>query len=393
MPFEKGKGIMRIIDDAYRLLGNPLVVIDTSYNVLAHSENSVDDDPLWNELIKHGRFTHNTVNFFIETGFASAVADTDSVALLTHEKLKYDRACSKFFDHQGVQLGSIVVVACYTPFKPEDDKLIVRVCDNLSAEIQSSGTYHLKERVFHDAFINELLSENPDREIVKPVVEELYKSLKDNIYVSVGDISNYEHTLSHLAYLRDLFESMENEFKYFIYLNNIIMIFSVDSPTLSIKRDLGALRDFFIKYNIYSGVSDCFHNLYEIRKYYRQALSALNYGMSHNQNKRIYRFDDYRLDFFLDSIKDSVDISELRNPIVKYLRADDERDGTAKSLTLQTYLTNALNEERTAAQLGLPLDELLKRLREIDEKYDIDWCDGNLMSALLITFKLQSYDA
>lgn len=68
------------------------------------------------------------------------------------------------------------------------------------------------------------------------------------------DITKYEYTFTHLAYFRDLFKKLQSEFKYFIYLNNIIAIISTDNVTLDVKKEMNNLNKFFGKYNIYAGI-------------------------------------------------------------------------------------------------------------------------------------------
>ncbi|GHU78805.1 PucR family transcriptional regulator [Clostridia bacterium] len=385
---DKGKGLKFILDTAYRLLGNPVVMIDTSYNLLLHTENTVSDDPLWNELVQNGVFSHATVDFFNTARFIQSVADADVIAVLKSERLKYDRACGKFFDRDGIQLGSIITVACYKPFAAEDFKLMEAVCEEITEEIQADNSCRLAERVFHESFISDLIRGNiQDKSLAESGMESLYENLKSNLYIAVADISRYEHTLSHLAYLRDLFARLQNTFKYFIHLNNIVVLISTDKPVLSIKKDLAALHDFFLEYNIFAGLSDGFQNLLEASKNYKQALCALNYGMSQPGGRRIFRYDRCRIDDFLNNIKDSVDITELCSPTAVLMRESDRLEGTEYADTLYAYLQSGKNTALTCAQTHIQPDALLDRLNHMASLFEIDWDDGDLLSGLLISFK------
>jgi hypothetical protein len=384
------EALKKIVSSAYEALGNPLVMFDTSYNLLAFSENRVDDDPLWNEFVSNGVFSHETVDFFNRAQFIRAVSDCDVVTLLKHEDLKYDRACAKFFDGNGIQLGNITVVACYRPFCPQDYKVMEEVCQQIADEIENNAAIAMTERVFYEKFISDLLENNASPQSLADSLGSLYSDHGRHIFLLTADISRYDQTLSHLAYLRDTLAALQEEFRYFIYLNNIVILASFDKPIIDTAKDLGKLNSFFIKYNIYAGVSDSFgaRDLGAARSHYRQAVAALNYGMSRNPGCRIYRYDDYRVDYFLDCIKGRVDIIGLVNPIVSSIRDHDEKNGTDYCETLKAYLFNGQNADMTSKSLGMYQEALHKRLKEISDIFSINYSDGNLLFSITASYKV-----
>jgi len=279
----RGRGIKHIINIAYHILENPFVMFDISYNLLARTENTITDDPLWNELATYGKFTHDSVDFFNKEQFIDDVANAEAITILKSKELKYDRMTGKIFGKDNIQLGNITVVACYRPFKAEDFENAEIICEFIAAELQESEFYQKIGRVFEENFVSDLIEgKDHNKALIKKNVEAIYVSLKSSLYIAVVDIVQYEHTLTHLAYFRDLLENLQPEYKYFIYLNNIIIIISKDNPNLNVKKDLNILNEFFKKYKILAGISEHFQNLFELKKYYKQALTALNYGTDSN---------------------------------------------------------------------------------------------------------------
>jgi hypothetical protein len=378
----------RILDTAYKLLGNPIVLIDTSYNLLAHTENTVSDDPLWNELVDNGRFSHETVDFFNTAGFIQAVAGSDAVSQLTSGSLKYDRACGKFFDPGGIQLGDIVVVACYRPFEPADFDNMILTCELISEDIRQD-LFHMTECVFVETIIDNLLSartESPAPQDER--ISSLRAELKPYIYVAVVDVSVYEHTLSHLAYFRDVFSRLQKEYRYFIHLNNIVILIGIDCAPLRADRDLKKLSDFFTRYRIFAGISGAFRELSDFRKRYTQALDALNHGMAQNSGQHIFKYDTFRTDCFFNTVKDTVQLLALCNPIVMGMIEDDAAHGTRHSDMLRAYLTCGKNAALTCKQTNREPEELQGWLRDMERSYGIDWDDGNLLFSLLASYKI-----
>jgi hypothetical protein len=372
----------RILDTAYRLIGNPIVLIDTSYNLLARTENTVSDDPLWNELVDMGRFSHETVDFFNTAGFIQAVAGSDVVSCLKSDSLKYDRACGKFFDRDGIQLGDIVVVACYRPFETADFEKIILTCELISEDIRRD-VFHMTESVFGGEIIDSLLSSRADER-----VSSLRAELKPNIHVAVADVSVYEHTLSHLAYFRDVFSRLQTECRYFVHLNNIVILIGTDGEALRVERDMGALNDFFTRYQVFVGVSGAFRELSEFRARYTQALEALNHGMAQSGGRHVFKYDTFRADCFFNAVKDEALLRELCNPVAVRIREDDAVNGTRNADTLRAYLTCGKNSALTCRQTNRKPGELRAWLRVMRLRYDLDWDDGNLLFSLLASCKI-----
>jgi hypothetical protein len=386
----KGEGGLRhVLEQAYRSLGNPIAVIDTSYHLLEYTENTVEDDPIWNELIAGKSFSHSTVDFFNEEQFIQAVADADPVSLLKSSRLKYDRACGKFFDRDGIQLGSISVVACYRPFEPGDFEKMEGVCERISEEIQRETGCRITERVFPADFIGDLLEGNvTDRDGAERKIRELYAGLKSHLYVAVADISRYDPTISHLAYLQDVFAVLQKEYKYFIYLNSILILMSTDAGMLSAKKELGGLIGYCGARGIFLGVSGSFQNLFKLQKYYRQALDALNYGLSRSAGQVCFTYDVFKTDCFLNSIKDTRDLRELCHPALPLMQEFDRHHATPYVDTLRSFLMTGKSLPLTCARLGLEPQALRGRLEEMEKLFEIDWDDGNLLFSLAASYKI-----
>lgn len=388
---ERSLKIEDILDVAYEALGNPIVVIDLAYHLIAHTENTVADDPLWNELTTLGMFSHETVNFFNEAKFISAYAESSTVSLMKNDGLKYDRACGIIFDHNGIQLGSIVVKTCYRPFRQEDFKLMEKVCECLAEALQAKGAYDNIVRVFEDedTVISDLIEDKyVDKDLLEETLERLYANMKRNLYVAVVDVIQYESTLTHLAYFKDLFKRLQGEYEYFVYLNNIVIIVSTDNATLNIERDLNGLHKFFEKYQIFAGVSSSFQNLMDIQKYYREALTALNYGLSTGLDINIFMYDDFRLEHFLKSVRDTMDIKELINPLALLMQEYDDNNGTDYLELLYAYLLNGRNAPLVAQKLGIEEKDLQRRLEDAKEIFNLDWNNGVRLYSLVASLRI-----
>lgn len=386
---KNGRGINCILREGYRILENPIVMFDTSYNLLAYTEGIATDDRLWNEITTQGTFSLETVDFFNRENFIRDVARSEVVALIKSDKLKYDRADGKLFDKDGVLLANILVLACLKPFGEGDLELIETLCEILSAELQNSDFYHRIDRVYQESLLSELIEGTTgNHEIVMEKVAGLYDGLKSNLYLGVVDITPYDHTATHVAYFRDVFRRMQPEYKYYIHLHNIVAIISTDNARFSVKKDMRQLNDFLIKYGVYAGISGSFQDLKELSKYYREAICALNYGLKSERKQYVFRYDDIRVEHFVCSAKNAGDINRIYSPVIFSIQEYDKENDTSLLELLYTYLLYGKDAKLTCEHSGITQEELAFQIKKLNDAFEIEWENGDMLCNLFLSIKL-----
>jgi len=283
-----GKGIQHILDEAYRILDNPILIHDMDYKLIAYTENTVHDDPIWNEYETTGMVGYDRLVFYEEEGFLEICADAKKTTFLLSDKLKYDRIYGKLFTNNDIQIGCICMVACYNSFEDGTSKLFEIVCDILNKEFSISEYYQAYGQAYMETLISQIIEES---------IEDIYMSssiyigLKDYIRVAVVDITQCDPKHTKLACFRDMFKQARPDFKYAVYSNYIVIIMSSDIAPIRID-DLDKLYGIFEQNNICAGISRCFENLNELPKYYNEAVNVLNHMLKSGSKHRFFLYDD-----------------------------------------------------------------------------------------------------
>lgn len=292
---KSGESIQSLLDESYKILGNPIVMFDTEYKLLAYT-NVVTDDPIWNEIVMQGTFSAEMQEFFKNEGFIEAVADAKRVTFLISDKLKYERILGKVFNKNNTHVANLVIVASDRPFGPYDSAVFEAVCSLISRAVNKSEYYQTYENTHQDTLIKNLIEGNyDDRELYAAHVAVLYDDLKAHLYLAAADVSRCDPNYTKPDYFRDLFKQIQPEFKYALYANYIIIIINSDHISLDVNKELSKINKLLIQYNIYAGVSGCFENIYELPKHYTDAVNALNVGVKNKgpyDNQRIFLTDD-----------------------------------------------------------------------------------------------------
>lgn len=286
---KNGKGIQHLLDAAYKIFGNHIAMFNTHYSLQAYT-NVVTDDPITNELVISGNFSYETQVLFKEEGFVDAVANTETIAFLISDKVKYDRILGKLYNENHVHVANLVMVACNKPFEDGDAIAFEAVCRMLSKEIAKSEFYQTYGKMYQETYIRKLIDgEIEDRGLYASHIAIVYDGFKSSMRLVAADIGKCDPEYSKLAYFRDLFSQTQRNFKYAIYSHYILIIINSDSNLkFNAKRDLKKLYMLFKDNNIYAGVSNRFDNMYELRKHYLEAVGALNHALKENSNKQVF---------------------------------------------------------------------------------------------------------
>lgn len=272
-----GIGIQHLLNEAYKILGNPLYIHDRDDKLLAYTDNVITDDPIWNEIVAYNSVSSETLELLINERFGEAVANAKRIAFLTSDKLKYDRILGKLFNSDNTRMASVDVIACKKPFEDEDPMVFEEFCKILSQELSKNELYQNYGKIYQENIIRQLIDGSIiDRPYYSGRIEDIYKGLKVYLYLAVADISECDPKHAKLRYFTDLFKHIQPEFEYSIYSDYIVIIMSSDNTSLNVKEDLNKLYRLFERNNIYVGISSHFENLFELHKHYIEAVHALN---------------------------------------------------------------------------------------------------------------------
>ena len=282
------RGIQYLLDAAFNILHNPIVMFDTNYDLKAYTDVT-SDDPLWNEIISTGTFSMKTQEFFAKECFTEDVANADKLVILKSSKLKYDRVLGYIFNSDNIKVANLIMVGCAAPFETEDMEAFEKLTDKITCEIKNDGYFTAYGRAYHEAIINKLLDGVINEPMIyTPHVQILYDGLEDYLYVAVVDVTHSDIHQKELVYFKNLLENMYRSFKYAIYSNYIVMIMSSKHKIFHEEQFFDECNNPFVQNNLFVGISSNFESLYDLREHYDNAVATLKKGIGSSSVQRVF---------------------------------------------------------------------------------------------------------
>ena len=293
---ENGNGIQYLLDSAYKIFNNPLYVVDADYNLLAFTEAPVDD-PIWAELITTGTYSMEALESLAKERFIENFLNAEKTMILKSDRFKYRRLSGHIHVRGNKGIGLVAMYEFNTSFDPECIEAFGMLSDKISDEIRDYEYFITLMFEFHEDRINKLLDtvvKNPF--LYNPQAQMLYDDFDDYLYVAVVSPERnniLEHVYqSRLAYFKSMLKTKFQLYKYSVYADYIVMLMSSKHSFFNGARFFTSHAALFEQNGLFMGISGSFENIYELRKYYDQAICALTNGLANNDGQRIFLHND-----------------------------------------------------------------------------------------------------
>lgn len=268
-----GKGMQHILDKAYEVIGNPILIQDMEYKLIAHNDSD-NDDPIWKEFISAGFVGYEWLVFFREECFFETAANAKICTFLFSEKLKYDRIFGKVFTSNNIQIGAACIVEVDKHFEEDDLRLFEAVCNILSLEGGKSKFFRQYGQACMETLIAKLI-EGPmdDSDIYTAHFESLYNGLSSMLRIAAVEVPKSSFFSD--TRVRDMLKRARPDYKYALYSGLIIIILSSEDSAFNEDEAFRGLRKYFRLSKARVGISNSFENLYELPERYKEAVRAL----------------------------------------------------------------------------------------------------------------------
>jgi len=295
---QNGKGIQYLLNSAYKIFNNPIFMIDSNYNMISVTDVPVDD-PNWNELASTGTFSQKTMYLLANEGLIENIANSEKSVILRSDKLKYAKMSGHIFNRDNIRVGLVMMSECNTPFDEESVAAFEALEDKITFEIQDYDYFTMLAMTFHEDKINLLLDGAVnDPLLYNPQAQILYDDFDDYLYVAVVSVER-NNTLenvhrSRLEYFKSMLKTKYQSFKCSVYKDYIVMLMSSKYNNFYGTPFFNTNSGLFEQNSLSMGISGSFENIYELRRYYDQAVAALTNGLERKNGRRIFFHDDAR---------------------------------------------------------------------------------------------------
>lgn len=385
------KGINHIIQVASEVLGNPVTLSDSSYRLLAYSNNFEVNDPIWNDLISLGYNSHEVVKKFNQQKIIEQInSNTMPIIVDTGIGENMRRILGKVVI-SGKIVAYIGVFEINHNISNDDIKLSAILCSILACELEKDSTISsLTGTLYENLIINLIHGSIPDERALQQKLKSSYWVPLTNYYVMYIPIEKNSPARLEIEYLRSYLERLSPYFKT-VYINNSIILlinFDKKGEIESLWRDISFLLS---EHKLKAGVSFEFSKLDPLKYYYKQAKNAFIIGQEVFSKKIIYYFHDSYPLYLLSELNEDICLMHYCHKGILKLFEFDKRNSTEYFTTLYAYMNSLFSLTHTAKKLFVHKNTMLHRLERIKEISGIDSIEQEDIFKIYLTYKILEY--
>lgn len=366
------------------VIERPLMVLDASQIVLAHSANfgpgSIDDP--WDHMLNTGSFGVNVINEYNQR-YQRHIQDKEAYLVPAGPFPHPNYSRNLFMDNEFIGFFSMILKG--SPLQNEEidwfDIAYEAIFKWLSL-YADNNEITMKQSLFKEILEGNLTNISRFGDALGALG--WAKNCPKRLFV-LSCISSYLSMGAHIARILN----QKTDQMYAVSHENEIAVL-VNEDRIAYADTLQEYEPLLHSSGYYGGSSNVFTDLADFPDSYALAKIALTYGPV--SPGKIHACHDYVLPYVFRLLKTHMKL-ELCHPAILTLRSYDQENGTDLCKLLYTYLQNECSQTKTAEALNMHRNSLIRKICRIQELCHADLADYETRFHLMMSFEYQKHNA
>lgn len=379
--------IQKMIDLVSPAFQNAIAVFDANYELLGANYDEIGKNEIGKKIMQQKGLGDDEIELLNHLNHIHHKVQSSPVPVVVHHpEIGYDQLIFSINPEKNV--GHIVITAQNHPITENDKKMLVLLAHGIDQKLKND-TFIRNNRGFqYEYFLKDLLDGKlavlSDKNKQFQYIEHYFTS---RLYCIVIETARSSSAIN-ISHIRNLFEAILPDSTSIIYDGEIVFIpyaqpYEVLPVTICKK-----LQEICTKYDLYAGLSNSFGKITQLPDYYKQALRAIELGISHQKSADLFRYSDFYLEHIEHLFLQKESAAVFCHPKIQVLEAYDQKHHTNLTDTLYQYLLHERNPNLTAESMGLHRNTITYRIRKIGDIVQINYDDPNERQYILLSYHL-----
>jgi hypothetical protein len=392
-------GLQYLVEEAAMAMGNPLVVVDTTYRYIAYHLADLEGANstlarVMDEEIRNETVLDNAVSYIQEQRIDSKIVEMGGL-LVRHNDILDCNTMTGAVMVRGVCIAHVMMMEHAHPFTQMDRECFDRLLSFVAQEMQKSEVWGPTSGEMGSYFLANLLSDHqPSEAVTRRRLRSLNFHPKPVFHVVCLHAPGQGLRQDQIEYLAGQLRPMLHHSLYTRYHQNLVILTSRDSA-FDLETDaFTRLREVAVLNGLSVGVSNAFERMTDTHAAYDQARSAIRMGTTTRNalsEDRLFQYCDYAYMHLLELANRHANLLGYCYPSLLRLAEHDEKHGGELMETLFCFLQVSGTTKRAAELLNLHKNTLLYRMNRIKEILGMDLSSGEDQFVLQMSFRVLMY--
>lgn len=390
----------KLIDLSETVIGNPIVLVDLSFKLLAHTRHIETDDEVYNELVSHGYHTKENIERLTKNRQVDSIkkASVLDITFPLPQMTRYQTMTRTFYMN-GVPFAYLrMICSSHPPSKSlaERFSLLSECVDLYLQNHYSDGSInkYMYEYVLVDLIEKKIKDDDLDERI-------RCVGLKRESEYQLFKIVFQDEANTSLNYVLEQLLATFPEARPFAYRGDIMMLMSYESKYHQAEArknsQIKLLQEFLSYQKAYCGMSTVFRSIINVSDAFVQATVAIELGrklqskgvsVPDTEDGLLFDYRDYYIYHLISACAEQVQLSSLCDGQLLAIRKQDEQKSTQYAALLYTYLMNECRPTNTAQALHMHRNNVIYHVDRLSDQLGVDLSDPETRLRLLLSYKV-----
>ncbi len=393
------RGLQSILAMSEAVIGNHIVVLDSTFKLLAYTRNIRVDDEITNRLVEHGYHTEESLARFQVIRRIEEFSGGDDIQV-SEDRLTSEYTIVKKVYHHIAPFSNIVVMICHhRQYSAGLRNLFNLMLEYVKIYLDRAFTLHGGHKPTESLFRDLIENDNIQEEEVK--TRSAYTKIPFDGYFDLFKLVLSDRANAPMNRAIMLLNSMIPDAEVILYHHNILIlnIYKDADIESSRKRRLRWLWETVGKQAARCGISNQFGNIMELNTAYVQATVAIDFGKKfkeerHPQKKSSgpnnYRIEDFYHYWMIEHCLNkmpAIFANSATFGAVNKLHEYDLNHGTRNVRLLQCYLECDRKATETSNRIFMHRNTVLYHVERIEAMLGLELNDPETRLKLLLALK------
>lgn len=365
-----------LVDIASKLIGNPLIVIDSSYNVLATSRTISVDDMQWKENMKRGYLTYEYIAALNNLEGIKNAPDDNQPFITCCVTSPIRRTFSKLFIN-GLFLGYYIAIESNSKFEETSNELYLLISEVIAKEVsvERNDIMHNHNQTYEGLLVDILDGNFKNRTVFHEGIEGSVFKLNSTYQLIAVDLSTYQDFNSlNENFKKSINACLPNSYNVY-YKKNIVILINLCQKFFQSDGCFEPFIAFLTKNNLKAGISASFTDLYRLPEHHKQAVTALRFSALLNGSSVLSPYDSFKFYDLMETIDDAGKLIQYCCDDLLNIVFYDRKNGTNYFHTIYYYLQCNKSVHMAAERLYIHKNTVSYRIRKIREQFHLNFDD------------------
>lgn len=387
----KNRGIKYIINIGSKILDNPVILIDTGYKILAHSDMEMITEPFWIRNINMGYCSYEFISEVRKIKAVQKSPNSNEPFQVICSGSPIRKLVSKVLINSNV-VSYVIALECNEKFNDNTYRIVKLLSNVVSEELKKNDVYRNLKGIMYENLIVDLIEGNvKDNKTLDERMKSAQCNFGHNLQLLIMDISNYNSTNNPANFLKQSLDNILPNHKSLFYKNNILILLDFKDDSSLSNKTKESLKNFIKENNIILFVSDVFENILEISHFYRQGIDTLKLIYDLDLKGNVFFYEDLKFYHLLNKTGLDKDLLNFCNNGLFKIIQYDEDNNTEYYKTLKTYIEEDRNAVQSANKLFIHRNTMNYRLDKIRKIGNLNLDSGEEIFKITMSIKILEY--